>query len=203
MIVDLRDYVLVPGGVDQLVERTERLFFPEQERLGARFLGSFRDADDANRYLFVRGMPDLPTRQRVLTAFYSDGAMWREHRDEVNSWLVDTDNVLLIRPVSEPARPGEGSTMVAMWQHLERQPLLAARGEDLRTRMAAAVDAAGGRLLATFATDPVENNYPRHPIRTGEHGLVWLATFPSRRAVEIEGFSAPRWLLPTPGSRMR
>jgi hypothetical protein len=32
-------------------------------------------------------------------------------------------------------------------------------------------------VLVTFATDPAENNYPRHPIRTGEHGLVWFATF--------------------------
>ena len=148
-------------------------------------------------------MPDLATRQRVLTEFYSDGAMWREHRDEVNSWLVDSDDVLLVRPVSELGRPAEGPSFVAMWQHLERQPLSAARGEALRTQVAAAVDGAGGRVLVTFATDPVENNYPRHPIRTGEHGLLWLATFDHPRQIEIAGFPAPRWLLPTPGSRMR
>ena len=202
MITDIRDYRLVPGMRDRLVERCETLLFDEQERLGARFAGAFRDAGDPDRFVFLRGMPDLATRERVLTAFYSDGEMWRGQRDEVNSWLADTDDVLLVRSVDEPARPAAGPSEVGMYSHLGKTPLSVARSSELRRDIEAAIARAGGRLLVTYATDPAENNYPRHPIRTGEHGLVWFATFdaapPIAHAAVVE-----RRLIPTARSRMR
>jgi hypothetical protein len=202
MIVDLRDYTTTPDRRDQLVERCESLFFPEQERLGARFLGVFRDASDPQRYVFLRAMPDLATRQRILTAFYSDGELWRVHREEVNGWLVDSDNVLLVRPLAELAPPATGPSVVAMLAHVGREAMSPEHAATLRQAVDAAVTAAGGRVLATFATDPAENNYPRHPIRTGEHGLVWFATFAERQPMSLPAITT-RWLLPTPGSRMR
>jgi len=202
MIVDLRDYTLLPDQRPKLVERFEALFMPEQERLGARMLGSFLDADDPNRFVWLRGCPDLDTRQRVLTAFYADGAMWREHREEVNSWFVDTDNVLLVRPAGELAPPASEPSTVGMYTYLEGRPLPADTAEDIHRVIAARVAAAGGRLLATFATDPVENNYPKHPIRTGEHGLVWFATFATYKRLDVPSV-AQRRLIPTSHSRMR
>ena len=100
MIIDLRDYTTAPQKRELLIERCEREFFPEQTRLGARFVGVFRDADNSDRFVWLRGMPDLATRQRVLTAFYADGEMWKAARDEVNSWIADSDNVLLLRAAS-------------------------------------------------------------------------------------------------------
>ncbi len=43
MIIDLRDYTLKPNTRDQFIERCETLLFPEQKRLGATILGTFRD----------------------------------------------------------------------------------------------------------------------------------------------------------------
>jgi NIPSNAP protein len=200
MIIDIRDYRLAPGKRDQLIERCETLLFDEQERMGARFVGSFRDADDPDRFVFLRAMPDLETRKRVLTAFYSDGEMWRDNRDEVNSWLVDTDDVLLVHPVSEFAAPATGPSVVGMYARVGKQPLAGA--DELRLDVEAAIAAAGGRLLVTLETDPAENNYPRHPIREGEHGLVWFATFAAYRPLALAGV-VQRRLLPTARSRMR
>ena len=202
MIVDLRDYTTVPDARDPLIEQCERLFFPEQERLGARFLGVFRDADDPQRYVFLRAMPDLPTRQRILTEFYTDGEMWRAHRDQVNGWLVDSDNVLLVRPLTEVAPPATGASIVAMLAQVDRAPLAPERADAHRQAVDAAIREAGGRSLVTFATDPAENNYPRHPLRTGEHGLVWFATFAERQPLTLPAITT-RWLRPTPRSRMR
>src|SRR5262245_1026114 len=167
MIIDIRDYRLAPGKRDLLIERCESLLFPEQERLGAKFVGGFRDADDPDRFLFLRAMPDLDARKRVLTAFYAEGAMWRDNRALVNTWLVDTDDVLLVRPASEWAAPATGPSVVGMYSHLRKAPL--ADPAPLRRDVETAIANAGGRLLVTLATDPAENNYPAHPIRTGEH----------------------------------
>lgn len=202
MIVDLRDYTLLPDKRAGLIERFEGLFMPEQERLGARLLGSFLDADDPNRFVWLRAMPDLETRQRVLTEFYAEGAMWREHRDEVNSWFVDTDDVLLVRPVGELAAPATGATTIGMYTYLGPAPLSPAIAEELRRMIGARVSAAGGRLVATFETDPAENNYPKHPIRTGEHGLVWFATYAAYKRLDVPSVHQRR-LIPTAQSRMR
>jgi len=202
MIVDLRDYTLLPDKRAGLVERFEGLFMPEQERLGARLLGSFLDADDPNRFVWLRAMPDLDTRERVLTEFYAEGAMWREHRTEVNSWFVDTDNVLLVRPVGELAPPATGESTVGMYTYVGPSPLSESSAADLQRVIGARITTAGGRLLATFATDPVRNNYPKHPIRVGEHGLVWFATFETYKRLDVPSVQQRR-LIATARSRMR
>lgn len=200
MIIDIRDYRLTPGNRERLIERCETLFWDEQERLGATFLGGFRDADDPDRLLWLRAMPDLETRKRVLTAFYSDGEMWRTQRDEVNTWIADSDDVLLVHPVSEFAPPATGPSVVGMYSRVGKEPL--ADPAALRRDVEAAIAEAGGRLLVTLETDPAENNYPRHPIREGEHGLVWFATFAAHRALPLAGVSQRR-LLPIARSRLR
>ena len=202
MIIDLRDYTTNPGMRDALIERCESLFFPEQERLGATIVGLFRDADDENRYVWLRAAPDLAARQRILTAFYSDGEMWQAHRDEVNTWIADSDNVLLVRPVSETAEPATGVSIVAMYSLIGHEPLddAAARGREVEN----AIAVVGGRLLVTLATDSSENNYPRHAIRVGDHGLVWFATFAPEHDCAIGVASlATRRLRPAATSRLR
>jgi hypothetical protein len=200
MIIDIRDYRLVPGKRDLLIERCETLLFDEQERLGAQFIAGFRDADDPDRFLFLRAMPDLDTRKRVLTAFYADGDMWRTNRDEVNTWIADSDDVLLVHPVSELAAPATGPSVVGMFSRVGKEPL--ADPAAARRDVEAAIAAAGGRLLVTLECDAAENNYPRHPIREGEHGLVWFATFAAYRPLAVAGLTQRR-LLPITRSRMR
>lgn len=202
MIVDLRDYSLAPGTRDNLVERFEALFMDAQERLGATMLGAFRDADLPDRFVFVRACPDLPTRQRVLTEYYERGEQWQENKAEVNSWIVDSDNVLLMRPIAELAPPATGVSVVGMFQRLEHRPLTPGEAELATRDVPRAIQAHGGRLIATFATDPAENNYPRHPIRAGEHGLIWFATFPQLPMIALPTV-VQRRLLPISRSRMR
>ena len=101
MIIDLRDYTLKANARDQFIERCETLIFPEQKRLGATILGTFRDADNPNGIVWLRAVPGLAERKRILTEFYSKGEVWKANRREVNSWIVDSDNVLLVKPVSE------------------------------------------------------------------------------------------------------
>nr|HEX4313432.1 NIPSNAP family protein [Kofleriaceae bacterium] len=210
MIIDVRDYRTVPGKRDQLIERCERELFPEQERLGARVVGSFRDAGDSDRFLFLRGMPDLPTRQRVCEAFYAHGEMWRRARDEVNACIDDSDDVLLVRPIGELVAPapapagGAATTEVGYFSHVTRAPLEPGHAAALQRDVPVAIARAGGRVVVTVATDPADNNYPRHPIRTGEHGLLWFASFPAGRLRAVShGGITPRRLVPTATSRLR
>ena len=91
-----------------------------------------------------------------------------------------------------------------MYTHVGRSPLTTAASAALQGAVAAAIADAGGRPLVTFATDAAPNNYPRHPIREGEHGLVWFATFAADRHRPLALASvAQRRLLPAATSRLR
>ncbi len=177
MIIDLRNYTLKPNTRDQFIERCEALIFPEQKRLGATILGTFRDANNPNGIIWLRAMPDMAERKRILTAFYSKGEVWKANRKEVNSWIVDSGNVLLVKPASDLMTTMSNTndhSIVVMYTCLRQEPFNAFQECD---EVSEAIGDIGGRLLVTLETDSSKNNYPLHPIRTGEFGLVWFATF--------------------------
>ena len=206
MIIDLRDYTLKSNTRDQFVERCERIIFPEQKRLGANILGTFHDANNPNRIVWLRAMPDLAERKRIMTAFYSKGVVWKANRKVVNSWIVDSDNVLLVKPIeswpiSDIMTPSTDASIVAMYTCLRNEPFTVDRELD---DVSGAVSELGGRLLVKLVTDPCENNYPLHPIRTGEFGFVLFASFDPKLYQPL-GFSSvvERKLIPTEQSGLR
>src|SRR6476660_8067323 len=109
-IVELRQYQHVAGKRDDLIALFEREFIEEQERLGMVILGQFRDLDDPDRFVWLRGFPDMVRRAEALHAFYT-GPAWRAYSGRANATMVSVDNVLLLRPadayagVPTPATP--------------------------------------------------------------------------------------------------
>src|SRR5258708_13507329 len=99
-VVGLRPYVLHPGSGNYLIGLFERELMESQEAAGMAVLGQFRDIDDPDRFVWLRGFPDMAARAGALRRFYG-GPVWRAHRDEANATMIDSDNVLLMRP-AEP-----------------------------------------------------------------------------------------------------
>lgn len=98
-VLELRQYKIVPGRRDEMIDVFERWFVESQEADGMRLYGQFRDRDDPDRFTWIRGFPDMSARRRSLNAFYS-GPVWLAHRDEANPLLLDNDNVLLLKPLT-------------------------------------------------------------------------------------------------------
>ena len=63
-------------------------------------LGWFRDIEDPDAFVWLRGFADMEARARALQAFYR-GAVWHEHREAANATMVDFDNVLLLGAAGE------------------------------------------------------------------------------------------------------
>ncbi len=206
MIIDLRDYTLKPNTRDQFIERCETTIFPEQKRLGANILGVFCDANNPNAVVWLRAMPDMAERKRIMTAFYKKGEVWQANRKEVNSWIVDSDHVLLMRPIeSKPVSDLVTATtdvsIVVMYTCLRGEPF---NPVDELDDVAQTISGVGGRLLVKMVTDPSENNYPLHPIRTGEYGFVLFASFDPELYQPLDFSSVEeRKLIPTQDSWMR
>lgn len=189
-VVELRQYTLRPGQRDVLIELFERAFVESQEALGMTLFGQFRDLDNADRFVWLRGFADMPARATALAAFY-DGPVWQAHRDAANATMLDSDDVLLLRP----AHTGSGFHAGARPMSPSIQPPLivatlwhfAAPIDDdtvafFSQRVVPLLTGAGARWLATLVTEPATNTFPRLPVREGEHVLACFTAFDSSDA---------------------
>src|SRR5262249_27192581 len=102
-VLELRQYTLHPGQRDALIDRFERELLEPQEAAGMRVIGQFRDLDAADRFVWLRGFPDLAPRAAPLEAFCG-GRVGKAPRAAANATMIDSDDVLLLRPVE----PGAG-----------------------------------------------------------------------------------------------
>ncbi len=186
-IVELRQYTLHPHRLDSFVELFEREFIETQEAGGISVIGHFRDLDDPDRFVWLRGFADMPARAGALQAFYG-GPVWKAHRDEANANFIDTDNVLLLRPVSVQsqvvlanARPPIGTQMpgkglvVATIYYFDA-PVSADFIAFFANQMTPEMRKSGISVAAEFVTEPGPNNFPRLPVRVGENVFIWIAT---------------------------
>jgi NIPSNAP len=199
-VVELRQYTLKPGRRDDLVDRFERHLIEPQEDLGMRVLGYFRDRWDPDRFVWLRGFSDMASRKAALEAFYGSD-LWYEHRDAVNETLIDSDNVLLLRPAAgspfgngAPPRAGRGLVTARMWPFAE--PISADTIRVFTDRIEPQLDEAGATAVALLVTEPSANDFPRLPVREGENVVVWLGRFDDVSAYEAHVAaldSSPRW----------
>jgi NIPSNAP len=188
-IVELRQYTLVPGQRETLIALFEREFVETQEVTGMRLIGQFRDLRTPDRFVWLRGFSDMDSRALQLEAFYG-GPVWKAHRDAANATMIDSNNVLLLRPTSptsgfqlQPTRrvpPGSGderdAVLVAAIYYLNKtkgEEAAAFFERELRPKLAEA----GIAVLASFITETRPNSFPRLPVREDANVLVWFARF--------------------------
>jgi hypothetical protein len=185
-IVELRQYTLHPGKRDDLIDIFDRHFVEPQEALGMRLIGQFRDLDDPNRFVWLRGFSGMASRADGLSAFYG-GPAWKAHRGAANATMVDSDNVLLLKPARptsgfalddlhrpEHPKPGRaGGTIVAAIASLSQRaaPEYIARFEH---DLVPVLKDSGVSVLAYFVTESSANNFPALPVREGENVFVWF-----------------------------
>jgi hypothetical protein len=189
-IVDLRQYTLYPGTRDGFVELFDREFVETQEAAGMRVIGQFRDIGDPNRFVWLRGFPDMSSREKALTNFYIDGAAWKAYSEVARSKMIDSTDALLLRP----ARPDSGFSLDSP----DRRPSVdsalppgivvatiyslpsPADADFLRffeSVVSPALKAAGATMLASFVTEHSPNNFPRLALREGENVFICFSGF--------------------------
>ena len=190
-VLELRQYTLYPGKRDVLIELFDREFVESQEAVGAHVLGQFRDLDNPNRFVWLRGFDDMNSRLQALQAFYG-GPVWKAHRDEANATMADSSNVLLLQmatPNSGFDLAGKGrepigsekptaSLVVATIYYL-KDPVSDEFIRLFEESVAPIMSQTGARPIAFFKTETAENNFPRLPIRTGENVFAWFAIYGS------------------------
>lgn len=190
-IVELRQYTLHAGQRDVLIDLFDRELVETQEAAGMAVIGQFRDLDDPDRFVWLRGFQDMPSRAEALGRFYG-GPVWRTHGGQANATMIDSDDVLLLRPATSrtgfpaltDARPPVGSSapppsavLVTLYQrdHPFDQRFMDFFDGQIRP----ALIAIGATPLACLQSEHAENTFPALPARVGENVFVWIARFAS------------------------
>lgn len=193
-IVELRQYTLFGGQRDVLIDLFEREFVQPQDEVGAQVLGTFRDLDDPDRFVWLRGFAGMEARREALTRFYT-GPAWRAHRAAANATMKDSDNVLLLRPVGRDpewrghAAPGLLTINIHDLGRVDPEAFAAFFDITLRPRLVLA----GAEPIATLVTEPATNTFPALPVREGDSVFAWFAWFPDERAERAAAARAARF----------
>lgn len=190
-VVELRQYTLHPGRRDELIDLFEAEFIETQEAVGIQLLGQFRDLDDPDRFVWLRGFSDMEARRDALTRFYQ-GPAWRQHRNAANATMIDSDNVLLLQPAgridalhpaSTPPPPlnatpsDEGRIVIGL--HYFDAPVdedWLAHFEQVQRPW---LEGLRAQVLGTLVTEYADNSFPALPVRAGEHVFACVLYFTS------------------------
>ncbi|MFE0755333.1 NIPSNAP family protein [Inquilinus sp. NPDC058860] len=197
-IVELRRYTLHPGQRDVLITLFDREFVETQEAAGMDVIGQFRDLDAPDHFVWLRGFPNLRSRTESLRAFYG-GPVWQAHRSAANAAMIDSDDVLLLRPARPQSgfllgrdRPAPGSDagsdglIVATTWHL-RPEAEAGFPKVFDAVLIPMLRDAGMPVLASFVSEHGENGFPALPVREDARAFVWFSRVPDRAAYERHG----------------
>ena len=207
-IVELRQYTLYPGQRDVLIDLFDREFVESQEALGMKVIGQFRDLDNPNQFVWLRGFRDMPSRAQALKDFYG-GPVWNAHREAANATMIDSDNVLLLHPATptsgfslgsktrSPAGSNDiRSELIVATIYYFDAPVDAGFVQFFEKTVKPAVIGSGAAVLAYFVTEHSENTFPALPTREGENVFVWFARFNDPPAYErylAALTQSPRW----------
>lgn len=192
-VVELRRYTLRPGQRETLVELFDATFVESQEAVGIDVIGQFRELDDPDVFTWIRGFPSMDERARSLAEFY-DGETWHAHSQAANATMLDSDNMLLLRPARPDSAfllPDRRDEEVASSGYVAAVILHLEPGADdsdivsfFELAVAPGLATSGGSVLAYFVTEPSRNTFPRLPVREGVNVFVVLVGCDDRLTLE-------------------
>jgi hypothetical protein len=193
-VIEFRRYVVKQGEREHFASYFES-FFPEAfEQLGAVAGGSFYERNNPLGFTWVRAFPTLDDRAKVNSAFYY-GPVWKEHKKLVNGLMTDSDNVLLLRPLT-PERsitilPAVDPVTEAGGAHgIVVAEVFSVKAGDVDTfaQQAEPIFAKyrelGAREAGVLVTLDVPNNFPQLPIRTDGPYLVWFGILENEKSLQ-------------------
>jgi hypothetical protein len=95
MIVEMRTYKIKPGFRDRFIELFRTKSIPAHEEIGMKILGPFLSIEDADTFFFMRGFPDLASREPMKARFY-EGELWKRELENVLMPMLEKYDVVLI-----------------------------------------------------------------------------------------------------------
>jgi hypothetical protein len=95
MIIEMRTYKLKPGCRPQFLQLFRSKSIPVHEKIGMRILGPLLSVEDPDTFFFMRGFPDLPSREPMKAKFY-EGELWKSELENVLMPKIELSAAVLV-----------------------------------------------------------------------------------------------------------
>jgi NIPSNAP protein len=95
MIIEMRTYKTKPGQRARFLEIFRSKSIPAHNEIGMKILGPFLSVEDPDTFFFMRGFPDLPSREPMKAKFY-EGDLWKRELESVMMPMLDKYEVVLV-----------------------------------------------------------------------------------------------------------
>jgi hypothetical protein len=95
MIIEMRTYKIKPGKRSEFLEIFRSKSIPAHADIGMKILGPFLSIEDPDTFFFMRGFPDLPSREPMKAKFY-EGELWKHELEGILLPMIDKYEVVLV-----------------------------------------------------------------------------------------------------------
>jgi hypothetical protein len=95
VIVEMRTYKTKPGMRSRFVEIFLSKAVPAHDEIGMKVLGPFLSVDDPDTLFFMRGFPDMASRDPMKAQFY-EGELWKRELEQVVMPMLEKYEVTLV-----------------------------------------------------------------------------------------------------------
>ena len=103
MIIEMRTYKTKPGRRTEFLEIFRSKSIPAHAEIGMKILGPFLSVEDADTFFFMRGFPDLSSREPMKAKFY-EGELWKRELENLLLPMLDKYEVVLVEDPEDQAR---------------------------------------------------------------------------------------------------
>jgi hypothetical protein len=91
----MRTYKLKPGKRSEFPEIFRSKSIPAHAEIGMQILGPFLSIEDPDTFFFMRGFPDLASREPMKAKFY-EGELWKRELENLLMPMIEKYDVVLV-----------------------------------------------------------------------------------------------------------
>ena len=91
----MRTYWTKPGKRAEFLEILRTRSMPAHAEIGMKILGPFESIEDPDVFFFMRGFPDLASREPMKAKFY-EGELWKGELEAILLPMLEKYDVVLV-----------------------------------------------------------------------------------------------------------
>ena len=94
-VIEMRTYRTKPGRRAEFLQIFQSKSIPAHTRIGMKILGPFLAVDDPDTFFFMRGFPDLASREPMRAKFY-ESELWKGELENLLMPMLEKYEVVVV-----------------------------------------------------------------------------------------------------------
>ena len=95
MIIEMRTYTIKPGKRADFLAIFHTKSVPAHREIGMTIAGPFLSVEDPDTFFFMRGFPDLESREPMKAKFY-EGDLWKRELESLLMPMIERYDVVVV-----------------------------------------------------------------------------------------------------------